>query len=230
MIKRMKSGIPGLDRILKGGIPVGSLILISGGVGAGKTIMGLQFIYNGATKYNENGLFLSLEEDKAKLIEEGKVFGWDFEKLEWEKKAFIVKAELYRFDALKNLILDYISSFHVKRVVIDTITTLSLLFERPVELKKSISELASLFRSKECVGLITSEIPEGSSKISLFGVEEFAADGVIVLHSLRSGNYVSRAVEVKKLRLTRVSSKLYPAKITKIGYVVYSHEEFLKSM
>ena len=228
MISRVKTGIPGLDEILNGGIPRGSIVLLSGGVGAGKTIFGLQFIYKGATDYNEPGLFVTLEEDKSKIIENSKVFGWDFERLEKEKKAFIVKAELYKFDALKNLILDYITSMGIKRVVIDTITTLSLLFERPIELKKSIIDLGTLFKSKDCTGIVTSEIPEGSNKISLFGVEEFATDGVIVLHLIRSGNFVIRAIEVKKMRATDFLMKLHPMKINKKGIIVYPSEEFFK--
>jgi len=58
---RTKSGIPGIDELLEGGFPRGSNVLLSGGAGTGKTIMGMQYLYNGAVNYDEPGLFVTLE-------------------------------------------------------------------------------------------------------------------------------------------------------------------------
>ena len=57
-MERIKTGIPGLDEILEGGIPEGNLVLVSGVAGTGKTTLSAQFLYNGAAKFNENGLFV----------------------------------------------------------------------------------------------------------------------------------------------------------------------------
>ncbi|MDI6806700.1 MAG: ATPase domain-containing protein, partial [Candidatus Aenigmarchaeota archaeon] len=56
-MKRIKSGINGLDKLIEGGFPEGSVILVSGAPGTGKTLFGLQFIYQGA-KANEPGVYV----------------------------------------------------------------------------------------------------------------------------------------------------------------------------
>ncbi|RLE59540.1 MAG: KaiC domain-containing protein, partial [Thermoprotei archaeon] len=61
MIERVKSGIPGLDEILNGGIPRRNIVLLSGGPGTGKSIMGQQFLYNGLLQ-GEPGVLVALEE------------------------------------------------------------------------------------------------------------------------------------------------------------------------
>ena len=58
MVERIKTGISGLDQVLKGGLRKNSSILITGAPGTGKTIMALQFIYYGAKNYNENGIIV----------------------------------------------------------------------------------------------------------------------------------------------------------------------------
>jgi len=58
---RVKTGIKELDEILGGGLYEGSSLLVKGAPGTGKTTMGLQFIYNGITKFKEGGLIITFE-------------------------------------------------------------------------------------------------------------------------------------------------------------------------
>ncbi|UCC92018.1 MAG: AAA family ATPase [Candidatus Aenigmatarchaeota archaeon] len=62
MIERIKTGIRGRDEIMKGGIPKGQLVLLSGTCGTGKTTFCSHYVYNGLTKFKENGIYLSFEE------------------------------------------------------------------------------------------------------------------------------------------------------------------------
>jgi len=61
-----KTGIKGFDELVQGGFPEGSSTLITGSPGTGKSIFGLQYIYNGAVKYKERGLYLTFEQRKKK--------------------------------------------------------------------------------------------------------------------------------------------------------------------
>jgi len=111
-MKQVPTGIDGLDKMLKGGLPAGRSILVCGGPGAGKTILGWQFLQAGVLRHNEAGLYVSLDEDVDHLKEELKSFGchiersqqkeevsslgWEIERLEREKRLAIVDASPIR--------------------------------------------------------------------------------------------------------------------------------------
>jgi len=57
-----KTGVAGLDELLENkGIPRNHFVYILGRLGSGKTILALQFLYTGATMYNEPGIYISLD-------------------------------------------------------------------------------------------------------------------------------------------------------------------------
>ncbi|MFQ6052139.1 MAG: RAD55 family ATPase [Candidatus Hydrothermarchaeota archaeon] len=80
-MKKVSTGIDGLDEILDGGIPEKSIILISGGPGSGKSIFCVQFLIAGINS-GENGVYVTFEERIEKIKRNMKTFGWDLEKLE----------------------------------------------------------------------------------------------------------------------------------------------------
>ncbi|MFB6310933.1 MAG: ATPase domain-containing protein, partial [Salinirussus sp.] len=77
MIELTKTGIDGLDDILNGGIARHSTTLISGNPGAGKSIFGLQYIYNGVEEFDENGIYLTFEENAKDLQEAAESVGFE---------------------------------------------------------------------------------------------------------------------------------------------------------
>ena len=80
-IERTKSGIPGLDALMGGGFPKGNLVVLSGDPGSGKTVLCWQFLYEGITKFGENGVYISLEETIDSIIYGAAEFGWDLKSL-----------------------------------------------------------------------------------------------------------------------------------------------------
>ena len=92
-IERLKTGIPGFDDLIQGGIPKGFNVLLVGQPGAGKTIFGLQYLVNGAM-YGENGIYVSLDSTNEIVKAQGKMFGWDVEGLEREGKLSFLKIPL----------------------------------------------------------------------------------------------------------------------------------------
>ena len=61
-LPKTPTGINGLDEITLGGVPQGRPTLICGGPGCGKTLFAMEFLVNGALKYNEPGVFVTFEE------------------------------------------------------------------------------------------------------------------------------------------------------------------------
>ena len=86
LLPKTETGINGLDEITMGGIPQGRPTLICGGPGCGKTLLSMEFLVNGATKFNEPGVFLAFEEKTEELAVNVASLGFDLEKLQKEKK------------------------------------------------------------------------------------------------------------------------------------------------
>ena len=64
----IRTGIAGLDDILRGGFPQGNVLLVEGAAGTGKTLLGLEFIYRGITEHHEPGIIVTFEVAPRKLI------------------------------------------------------------------------------------------------------------------------------------------------------------------
>ncbi len=77
----MELGIHYLDRILQGGIPRGSMILVKGGPGTGKTTLAGHFLYIGAIKRGDPGLYFSFIEDEEKFMSDMRSLGMDFSRI-----------------------------------------------------------------------------------------------------------------------------------------------------
>lgn len=221
---RANSGIFGLDELMEGGLPTGSVTLLSGTCGTGKSIFGMQFIYFGA-KAGEPGVFISFEESPESIKSNVSGFGWDIEKLERENKIIIIRLDPFHVEDIYDLVESAIKKIKAKRVVIDSISALGLYIRDPPEIRLTILNLSSLLRKLGCTSIITSEILPTQENLSRFGVEEFVADGVIILYYLRVDAKYARSLTVWKMRGTEHSQKLHPYAISKKGIITYPKEE-----
>lgn len=245
-MKRVKTGISGLDNALFGGIPEGSTVLISGAAGTGKTILCLQYIYNGASKFKEPGVFLTTEEDVVNLKNQLKDFGMNPEPLIKKNLLRIERIDVSLGDDFIDIITDLVKKIKAKRLVIDTLTTLTE-FVSPVEMEKKrgvelISTIERIFpipissrmlakrtlynlmnslKKLKCTTFVTSELPEKSRWLSRDTVSEFICDGVIVLNYLEyAAGGIPRTLIIRKMRRTNHGMDIYPIEITKKGLVV----------
>lgn len=227
-IERVASGIKGLDTLIRGGFPKWSTILVSGTPGSGKTILSLQFLVNGIMESDEKGVYISLEEDVERI--KGymqSVFGWNLKELEEKKKLILVRSDIYDFDKFKSLIETNVEKIGAKRIVIDPITVISLFFERPLEIRRSLLDLDRLLKRLNCTALLTCEIPEGSTSISSFGIEEFTSDGIVLLSYFPGLS--PRGITVRKMRATDHDTDIHPFEIKHDkGIIVYQFEKLFK--
>lgn len=226
MVERTKTGIPGLDKALNGGIPQKNIVLVSGGAGTGKSTLCLQYLYNGAKQFNEKGLYISTEQTNKELYKTALSFGMDLEALEKQNMVKIVFFDVLETDHFLQKIYDLYMSFKPKRVVLDSLTTFtdnliitsneetaySLIqvaesispiprTEKVME-KKLLYHLFKKLRLFDATMLLTSELLEESKGLSADEVSEFIADGIIILKSLTVGDTLSRTLEIKKMRYT----------------------------
>jgi len=224
-MERIKTGIPGLDEIMMGGIPEHQLLLLTGTAGTGKTILSSQYIYHGAKKAGENGVYLTLEEPPEFIRENLKGFGWDFQSLEKAGKISFIKYDPYRTEDMIEILESTIREINAKRVVIDSISALGLHIKDDEELRRMIFNMSVALRKLDCTAIMVSEKVHGQPGISRYGVEEFVSDSVIALYYERFQSTFSRSIHIWKLRGSAHSEKLHPYDITKQGIVVNPREE-----
>jgi circadian clock protein KaiC len=119
----VKTGVSGLDAILADGIPRGNVILLEGGIGTGKTTMGAEFVYRGASLFDEPGIIVLFEISPDKLIRDAAGLGWDLPALERAHKLKIIfttrpvfQQELHQADSL---FLEEAAKMGARRIFVD---------------------------------------------------------------------------------------------------------------
>ena len=199
-----KTGIPGLDEVLNGGLPKYTLTLLAGTSGTGKTLFGFQWLFNGV-RQGENGVYISITEplfmavkniesigfyDRT-AIEQGKLRLSDIgENLDYEK---IDPQSLLRY------IEKQVKETNAKRVVIDSITGILCAINDKEKITRFMFELKKLLGTLGCTTICLSKVTE-RDRYSVYGIEELVPDGVISLTSIIGENQMVRNMQIIKMR------------------------------
>ena len=225
MVRRVESGITGLDPLIGGGFLTNSINLVTGETGTGKTIFCAQFLWHGLQK-GETCLYITLEEDPEDIMEDVEQFGWNFRKYEERGLFKIIYHDPAQISNLGTTIIDEIKRLKASRLVIDSTSVIGMNIENPAQIRKMLINIVNTIKRSECVAIITSEITEGSKSLSRFGVEEFVVDSVIVLNYLEyAAGGLDRSLIIRKMRRTKHGKDIYPIDITSKGIAVKPVEE-----
>ncbi len=245
----VKTGISGLDEILEGGIPRGRCILVVGGPGTGKTILGTQFIYNGAKLFGEKGLLVTLEEGASILKADMAKLGLNLDELE---NAGMIKVidhslinylpsekfkELIRFMDMPvfkaisflEVIRNGIKSLGASRVVIDSLSALTFQVTDPVERRLHTMLIFKMLIDCGCTSIVISEAKTSQLERE-FIFEEYLADGVIVLQNVYQEGNLIRSIHVEKMRGVSHDSQPRPYRIGPGGITVFPKERVFYSL
>lgn len=202
LLERARTGIEGLDALLYGGFLEGDAILVEGAPGTGKTSLGMQFLYNGITRYDQPGCFITFEEFPQQIYRDALSFGWDFRALEEQDllKVLFTSPDLMHQDMQREegLIPEMIREVGARRVVVDSITHFERLAEDPGHHREIIYGLINAFKREGLTSLLIRELTEGETPGT--GGEEYVADAVIRLGRERMGDQRMRFLEIIKNR------------------------------
>lgn len=224
---RVRTGIDGLDEMLQGGLPENHIVLLMGSFGTGKTTIGLQFLIEGL-RAGEPCIFISLEEDKESITKNAASFGWNLAEAIDKKKLGLFKLEpsdaKTTITRIKSELPKFVKSFGAKRVVLDSVSLLNMMFSDENERRSNLFNLCQLLRSTGATTLLTAEVKDDNPRSSRDGLAEYTADGVLLLQSEenKEGGEVQLTIRILKMRRTAHSRRVKPYSITDKGIVVHA--------
>lgn len=237
MRDRKETYIPGLDELIGGGFPEGTLNLLTGPPGSAKSLFGIHYAYFGARNGNDPTIYLTLEESKDSILRAARTYGMDLEDPNLEGRSYLVdlgkmRAEcttaeeldwgLASFETLQDFLKNHISFSKARRLVIDSITAVGVYYSSSEIFRRELFKFARFLKDSGMTSLLISET--GDAGTSRYGNEEFVADSLIKLdYESMSGEY-RRTVTVKKMRFTKHDPLKHPFLIMENGIEVSTDE------
>ncbi len=234
---RVSTGINELDGLLNGGFPSGSITLVSGTPGTGKTIVCFQYIGAGI-KNGENCLYFTSDETVPNLLNEAEKFGFNFKSAVESEQLKLIYLNTDRQNIHKEL-EEEIKTGKYDRVAIDSLSPLT---ETPIWMvndgkevipssnsmttntfpiesiqatRVHLRRLISILKEDECTSMVTTEIPEGSRDLSRDSISEFLLDGILVLDL--DSTMDRRKLTIRKMRGTKHTLKPHNIEISEHG-------------
>jgi KaiC/GvpD/RAD55 family RecA-like ATPase len=221
----VETGIQGVDSILNGGLVENATVLISGNPGTGKSIFGIQFIYNGAREFDEKGIYLSFEENEADIREAAHSIGFE----EWGElvdsgaiKVFDKQVLLREndFSSTLDTLLADLEDSEYERLVMDSLTMFQLFFETESEQRRYLLQFSDILKQNDFTSLLIAEqgaqFPE--TDVSL---ENFLTDGNIYLYQTPTESGVNRYIWIAKMRKTDIRNDIFPMDLDSGGITVH---------
>jgi len=227
-VERFPTFVGGLDELLEGGIPKGSVVLFSGRAGSMKSSLAFSILYNLAKKHKKKCVYLSLEQRSDSLLRHMKKLGMDTEGLDNLMIVDLGKLRdlaeldltLEQKDWMPNL-LDGIKAYNENLgcdiVTIDSLDALYALSPMPNPRIKLFHFIEGL-RDMNITTFLITEIREEHTKFGHYGIESFLADGIIHMDLQREGKNVHLYIGIAKMRETNHSRDYFPLLVDKDGF------------
>ncbi len=234
VLERLNTGVAGLDEKMQGGLFKGSVTLVTGKAGTGKTSVSVSFLYHGAKK-NERGIYITSEERVVDIKNDvSAMFGWNLEDL--EKKGFIkfmsirpklpskkvsgedlaMYVRMYIIDLIDKIEIA-VKEFKAQRLVIDSLTLIEMFIEDKYLCRVAMIELLDSLRELGVTSVVTGTISETAEELSGGGIIEFLVDGIIKLDFVPVAEEFKRTLNIRKMRRTDHSIYIHPFEVTKDG-------------
>lgn len=196
----VQTGIAGVDALMSGGVPRGNVVLVEGAVGTGKTTFGVEFIYRGASAFDEPGIIVLFEVSPAKVVRDAANFGWDLLALERDGRVRIIfttravfRQELQQADSL---LLEQAAKMRARRIFVDGVGGIGAGVLEPREAFHVFVEGLQREDLTPVLALEAAALREGASALP----EESIADTLIRLTIDDVARASARSIEIVKSR------------------------------
>lgn len=227
----IKTGIPGLDQALAGGLPRDGIYLLQGNPGVGKTTFALQFLFE-AVRHGEPALYVSFSETSSELAALGEAHGWPMAKLSMhdlsvgeardERRAeqtMFHPAEVELEETIDPL-MAVVEKLKPRRIVIDSLSEIRLLAKDALRYRRQLLTLKRFFLNHDCTAILIDDKVERRND----DVAQTLVHGIIALDKI-TPNYGStrRRLSIEKLRGVRYAEGYHDYRIKTGGIEVYPH-------
>jgi circadian clock protein KaiC len=219
--ERISSGVPGMDKLLGGGLWQGSTTLVAGPTGGGKTTMGLQFVLEGV-KRGEPSLYANFQENPTQIARVLRNLGVDAAEMEKNgllKLYYSSPVEL-QIDSVIVTLFKRIRAEKIKRVVIDAIGDLRMAASDPQRLHDYLYALIQHFTVMGVTIFLNFEIAGVGSDVHTSEARDerisYLSDNIVLL-STEVTKKVKRTVAVIKARGGAHDLNVHEMEITREG-------------
>jgi circadian clock protein KaiC len=220
-IARMETGIPNMDAILHGGLVKGSMLVIAGAPGSGKTTLTQQICFHHASQGGRVLYFNTLSEPTAKTLLYLRPFAFFDPKLMDERIRFIDLGMMLRTKGIEltcNVLMEHLKQFKPSMVVIDSFKVFDDLASSSEELRKFTYELTVRLMAWECTTFLLGEYNPDRLEHPAFS----AIDAIISIKQRELSGEQHRLLQVVKMRGTSHSRDEHPMVISDEGVAVYA--------
>ncbi len=238
----LKTTISGFDDLFTGGgIPRGNSVLVAGGPGTGKSILCRQICYNLVSK-GKKCMYVSFEESNERIIRSMVAFGWEVEKYIENGSLLIQKINpldilRMKFGSLggsgsatelsykiKPLVIP--KDFHPEVIAVDSLSAIiAVSITKEKNYRVYLQQLFSFFEETGATSFLITETDPIPIRYSDTGIEEFLADGIVVLYNIQKKDTRQNAIEVLKMRYGKHQKKIVLMEITEKGIKVHPEKQ-----
>jgi len=234
----LKTDISGFDELFaERGIPRGNSVLVAGGPGTGKSTLCRHICYNIVSK-GKKCMYVSFEESKERIQRSMEKFGWNATKFIEDGSFLIQKINpldilRMKFGSLggsgsatevsykiKPLVIP--GGFHPEVIVVDSLSAIiSVSITKDKNYRAYLQQLFGFFEETGATSFLITETDPMPTRFSDTGIEEFLADGIVVLYNIQKKDIRENAIEVLKMRYCQHEKKIVLMEITENGIKVY---------
>jgi len=205
-MERVKTGIEGMDKLLDGGFPDHTAILVSGSAGCGKTLLGLSYLLEGA-RNGEKCLYISLNETQDELVKACVNIKALDDIGDYKDQNLVIWHTNLGFDmTLKEFTRMFLKYPQIDRCVIDDLNKIMISATKEREYRLRLSELIRYLKERSKTAMILCEA--GKDMPDSGHGESFESDGVIKMGFAEFEEKPKRTIELYKMRYTPIEPRV----------------------